>query len=155
MELLIKTIASFFGLGYAPVASGTFGTIGGVLVFWLEKDSPFIIRIVTFLFIFFIGVWAAHNADEIWGTHDNGKIVIDEVAGYFVSILFFDFSWFLAGFAFIAFRFFDITKIYPASYFDKNIKNGFGVMFDDVVAGLYSLIAVYLFYLSGIHYGWL
>jgi phosphatidylglycerophosphatase A len=69
---------------------------------------------------------------------DDGRIVIDELIGYLTAVMFLPFSWSTAIIAFVLFRFFDIFKIFPASWFDTRMKNAFGVVLDDVVAGIYA-----------------
>ena len=80
----------------------------------------------------------------IFAEKDSGKIVIDEVVGYLVTMLAVPFSWPAVVAGFFLFRFFDITKIPPARYFDRQVKNGYGVVLDDVVAGIYACAVLHL-----------
>ncbi len=141
MKGLIRLLASFFGLGYAPVAPGTFGTLGGVLLYFIEGNN-LLIRFLIFLFITLIGIPIADQADKSWETHDNGKIVIDEVAGYLLGVILIPFSWKSAVIAFFLFRFFDVLKIPPANLIDKKMGGGAGVMLDDTISGIYTLIVM-------------
>jgi phosphatidylglycerophosphatase A len=89
------------------------------------------------------GIWAADVADEVWGTHDSGRIVIDEVAGYWVTVAVFDrgdWATLLIGFA--LFRAFDILKPPPIRWLDQNLPGGVGVMLDDVAAGVLGAAAL-------------
>lgn len=91
-----------------------------------------------------VGIWAASAADRHWGTHDSGRIVIDEVAGYMVTMLLVsraDWLMLLAGF--VVFRFFDIVKPPPVRWLDENLPGGFGVVIDDVGAGVYGCALMY------------
>ena len=87
---------------------------------------------------------SAGFGEELWGEHDSGKIVIDEVAGYLVTMTGVAVSWKWAAAGFFLFRFFDISKIEPARYCDRHLKNGYGVVLDDVVAGIYACLALHL-----------
>ncbi len=139
-EKLILILATFFGLGFLPKAPGTFGTLGGVLIYSLcSLLAPnWLLYVVTLLFIG-LSVLIAHKAGKIFNETDDGRIVIDEVAGYLVAALLVpQFSPLMALLLFAAFRLFDITKPWPASFFDKKVKNGFGVTMDDVAAGIYA-----------------
>ena len=139
-EKLILILATFLGLGFLPKAPGTFGTLGGVLIYSLcSLLAPnWLLYVVTLLFIG-LSVLIAHKAGKIFNETDDGRIVIDEVAGYLVAALFVpQFSPLMALLLFAAFRLFDITKPWPASFFDKKVKNGFGVTMDDVAAGIYA-----------------
>jgi phosphatidylglycerophosphatase A len=83
------------------------------------------------------------RAEEIFQEKDSGRIVIDEVAGYLVAMTAVPFSWKAVALGFLLFRFFDITKIPPARFFDRQLKNGYGVVLDDVVAGVYSCLSLH------------
>jgi phosphatidylglycerophosphatase A len=89
------------------------------------------------------GIWAADRADRAWGTHDTGRIVIDEVAGYLVTMTLVDRSHaapLVAGF--VVFRVLDIVKPQPIRWLDRNVPGGFGVVLDDVVAGVLGMVIV-------------
>ena len=148
--MMVRLLASFFGLGYLPFAPGTWGTLGGVLIYFLEGNLFFWWKLLILIIIFFIGIWVADLADRSWGTHDNGKIVIDEVAGYLVGVIIFSFTWQRAIGAFFLFRFFDVLKIPPANIADKKIGGGFGVMVDDTVSGIYTLIVMLFLFKFGV-----
>ncbi len=145
LEFLLKTIATGFGCGYAPIAPGTFGTALGFLIFWLfpyPLSWTFIVGTIT---IFFVGVWASQIAEKFYG-HDASYIVIDEVAGYLISVAYLPISpgrnwWIWTIAAFILFRLFDITKPGPA-YKAQALPGGWGVMVDDLIAGLYTNIVL-------------
>jgi phosphatidylglycerophosphatase A len=145
MRQFILFLSSNAGLGYAPLASGTFGTLAGIPVYWLLANLPPALWLLTVVALFFLACWAAGEAGKIYGVVDDGRIVIDELVGYLVTIAFLPFTWKAAIAGFFLFRFFDIVKPQPARYFDRRIKNGYGVVLDDVVAGLYAALSLRLF----------
>jgi phosphatidylglycerophosphatase A len=135
---LVLFFASGLGLGYAPIAPGTFGTLLGVaLYFFLGRINVFIF-LALLLALLFASFWLADQAEQILFSKDPQMVVIDEVVGYLVTMISFPAGWqyLLAGF--FLFRFFDVTKIWPASYFDRSGKRGFAVVMDDVCAGVYA-----------------
>lgn len=130
--------ATFFGVGRIPKAPGTFGTLAALpiaaLLLWL---GPLWQMGVTLAFIPF-AIFASEAFEKKMGTHDSSQIVIDEVAGLLVTMMWLPMTWqsFVAGF--ILFRFFDILKPYPISYLDKKIQGGVGVVADDLLAGVFA-----------------
>lgn len=137
MNSLIKLIASGFGLGYAPFASGTFGTLLGVLILLLlSKLTPTEYLIFTIV-LFFISVFISSKAEKIYNKKDAGVIVIDEVCGFIVTMAFIQPSLYSILFGFAYFRLFDILKPWPASAFNR-MHGGFAVVLDDVSAGIYA-----------------
>lgn len=144
MRRFILFLSSNAGLGYAPVAAGTFGTLAGIPAYWLLAKLPPLLWLLTVLALFFLSCWAAGEAGRIYGVVDDGRIVIDELIGYLVTIALLPFTWKTAILGFLLFRVFDILKPQPARFCDKKIKNGYGVVLDDVVAGLYAALALRL-----------
>jgi phosphatidylglycerophosphatase A len=137
-------IACGFGSGLSPWAPGTAGTLFawatyGFLRNWMPQDLGFIV-FLTLAFV--VGVSACQITGRALGVIDHGSIVWDEIMPFWTVLLFTPevLLWQLA--AFIGFRFYDITKPYPASFFDQKIKNGFGVMMDDVVAAAYTVLTL-------------
>ena len=144
MQRFVLFLSSNAGLGYAPFAPGTFGTLAGIPVFWLLAPMPAWLYVVTWLGLLAIACWAADLAGKHYGVVDDGRIVIDELVGYLVTVAFLPFNWTNALLGFAFFRLFDIAKPFPASWFDKKMKNGIGVVLDDVAAGVYGAIALQL-----------
>ncbi len=138
-------IATWFGSGLAPKASGTFGTIAAlpfacIVQYNFQSQGLFIVAII----IFFIGWWASNQYMKHYPeNHDPKQIVVDEVAGIFLTLSVLPATWhgYVAGF--IAFRFFDVLKPWPISLADRKIKGGFGVMFDDILAAMYAILTAY------------
>jgi phosphatidylglycerophosphatase A len=140
-KFIIKTFSTFFGLGLLPVAPGTWGTLGA-FVLWIFFLRYMDIRLYVFLVIL-LTVFGTHMAGlaekKLFKKHDSPHIVIDEVCGYFVSMMGVSSGiyWGLAGF--ILFRIFDIWKPYPVNK-AQSLPGGIGIMADDVGAGIYVAI---------------
>jgi phosphatidylglycerophosphatase A len=96
------------------------------------------------LSLLFLSFWIADAAGQIYGVADDGRIVIDELIGYLVTVAFLPWSWNAAILGFFWFRLFDIFKPPPAGWLDKNLKHGVGVVLDDFAAGIYAAIALRL-----------
>lgn len=141
--------ASCLGAGYFPWASGTFATLLAIPVAYLLSHLPsprvWALAIVGYTAL---TVWAANRAGRHYGVADARQIVADEWAGFFVAVAFLPLDWKVATAGFFLFRFFDIFKPWPASFFDR-IKNGFGVTFDDIAAGLWTRAALEVLWRMG------
>lgn len=144
MRGFILIMSTWFGSGLFPVASGTVGTAAAIPFYLLLANAPVTAYIAITVAFTIFSCWIAGRAEEIFLQHDSGKIVIDEVAGYLVTMIGVTLSWQTVVAGFLLFRFFDITKIPPARYFDRSVKSGVGVVLDDVVAGIYSCICLHL-----------
>jgi phosphatidylglycerophosphatase A len=140
-------LAAWGPCGYAPIAPGTFGTLGAIPLYWALTLLPWPAYLAAAAAVTALGVAAAGRAGRYWGHADASPIVIDEVAGYLVTMALVPFSWpaALAGFA--LFRLFDVVKPWPASALDR-VKSGFGVVMDDVAAGVYAWAALQLLRLA-------
>ena len=136
--------ATWGGTGYSPVASGTVGTLAAIPLYLLLARLPLPLYLFTLVPFFFFSCWVAGLAEEIFAEKDSGKIVIDEVIGYLVTMTGAPVSWQGVLLGFFLFRFFDIVKVEPAGYFDRHLKNGYGVVLDDVAAGVYSCALLHL-----------
>jgi len=146
-----KAIATAFGAGYSPIAPGTCGTLAAVPLVWaLSGLSTPVFAAITVL-VTLLGIAAAEHADRAWGTHDAQKIVIDEVAGYMVTMIPFDPAWsrgigrdhwVALAVGVVAFRLFDIVKPPPVRWLDDNLPGGWGVVLDDIAAGVMGAIVV-------------
>lgn len=141
MRAAIIFIASFGYIGYIPVASGTFGSLAAMPLFWvfaaIASASP--VSAILLLGALVAGAcWVAGRADAYLQEHDSHKIVIDEVVGYIAAILFLPLSWQTALAAFFIFRVLDVIKPFPAGWIDANLPGGPGVVLDDVVSGVYT-----------------
>lgn len=140
-------LATWFGFGLINPAPGTWGSLGalpfGLLLFKLTGLWGLVVGIIV---VTLIGYWAADRFEKHTGIHDGKMVVIDEVAGQWIALLpglyFFGIDFLYVLLAFALFRLFDITKPWPASYFDRRVKNAIGVMGDDIIAGLYAALVI-------------
>jgi phosphatidylglycerophosphatase A len=135
-------LAAWGPCGWAPVAPGTAGTLGAIPVFWALRDLPLGLYALTVAAFIALASFAAAAAGRYWKVVDASPIVIDEVAGYLVTMALVPWSWGTAIAGFVLFRVFDVVKPWPASYFDQRVKNGFGVVMDDVAAGAWAWAAL-------------
>ena len=143
MRRLVIIASSWFGSGFSPVASGTVGTAAAIPFYLLIANLSIPVYIVAVAAFTVFSCWVSGRAEGIFQEKDSGRIVIDEVAGYLVAMTAVPFSWKAVALGFLLFRFFDITKIPPARFFDRQLKNGYGVVLDDVVAGVYSCLSLH------------
>ncbi|MDH5728961.1 MAG: phosphatidylglycerophosphatase A [Gammaproteobacteria bacterium] len=142
MLLLAKIIALGFGSGKAPFAPGTFGTLAAIPIFLLMQNLSLLWFAALVLLFFSIGVWACTVYSNYLGVHDHGSIVWDEVVGYLITMIMAPSGWQWVIIGFALFRFFDIIKPWPINWLDKRVHGGFGIMIDDVLAGIYALIVL-------------
>lgn len=138
-------IATFFGAGLGKPGPGTYGSVAAMLLWALAgiglHASPQLLLILLLAGIFFsiaLGVPAATIAARESGRHDPGFVVIDEVAGQWITLLFSPADWRHGLIALVLFRLFDITKPFPVRRLER-LPEGWGIVFDDVAAGLYAL----------------
>lgn len=139
---LVILFATFFYLGYSPIASGTAGSLGALLLVWLLGTSQAFVFPGIAALLFFLGVYASSVIQKETGIADHGIIVIDEVVGIFLTFTFIQITPLNLCLGFFLFRFFDIFKLPPASTVDRRLKNGWGVMLDDVFAGVYANLSL-------------
>jgi len=139
------TVATFFGAGFGKPAPGTWGSVAAVVLWagyaWALHPAPHTLLAVLLIGIaltLVLGVPAATIAARESGRHDPGFVVIDEVAGQWIALLFSPVDWRHALIALVLFRLFDITKPFPARQLES-LPQGWGIVFDDVAAGLYAL----------------
>ncbi len=139
MRFLSKIIATVFFIGYIPFAPGTFGSLAALAFIWIFR--PDILTLLAILITIFIaGVSSSHAVEKDTGIKDGRYIVIDEFAGYLASVIFLPLT---AGYliaAFFLFRFFDILKPPPIRNVEKTFHGGLGIMFDDLLAGIFTNI---------------
>ena len=136
MPFAVRAFASGLFTGYVPVASGTVGSLLGLLLYALPgAEDPWILLGVAFV-VFIFGVRASSLMERALG-HDPRQVTVDEIVGMWVSLLFLPKSWTVAIAAFFLFRLLDIAKPFPARRFDR-LSGGLGIMLVDVVAGLYT-----------------
>jgi phosphatidylglycerophosphatase A len=140
---------SFFGVGFAPFAPGTFGTLATLpFLYALGRfNPPFFFFIPFILILTFVSSFIAEHVQKKYSIHDPQWIVIDEVIGMSITWLFTkEHTLFHLIIQFGLFRFFDIVKVWPASFFDKKITHGAGTILDDVVSGIYAGLVYLIIY---------
>ena len=147
MKIIYKAFATALGAGYSPFAPGTAGAIVGCIALWLfEKYNLVSTTSTPILFIGLItgttvlGIIATNNLEKEWGK-DPQKVVIDEVIGLWITMMFIPFTWLNLLIAFVLFRFFDIAKPLGIRKME-NLGGGLGVMADDMLAGIYGNIVL-------------
>ena len=136
-------IAFGFGAGLVPVAPGTWGTLLAFPLFWLLQpwtDTPEFLLAAAILFG--LGVWACDATGRALGVADHGGMVWDETVAFLLVLFFTPSALHWQALAFLIFRLFDILKPPPIRYYDRTLKNGFGVMFDDLIAAFYTLLVL-------------
>ena len=121
-------------------APGTFGTLAAIPLYLLMATLPWTVYLLLTVMAFFLGIYICHRASQNLGVHDHGGIVCDEFVGLWITLFLVpnEWHWLLTGF--LLFRFFDIVKPFPIKWLDKKVKGGFGIMIDDVIAGLFAWI---------------
>jgi phosphatidylglycerophosphatase A len=137
-------IAFGFGAGLARAAPGTCGTLAAWPLAWVLAAAHPAVAFPLIALLFLLGVWACGVTAAHLGVHDHGAMVWDEIVAFFVVTAFLprELAWQLAGF--VVFRAFDIGKPPPIRWFERRYRGGFGVMFDDLVAAGYTLLALAL-----------
>jgi len=138
-------LAFGFGLGTLPLIPGTWGTLGGVLFYWLLSGLPLKFYVLVVLSGSIAGCWICEKVSKDIGQYDYSGVVFDEIAGYCITMTAVPASLFNLCAGFILFRIFDIIKPWPIRWIDEHIKNGFGMMFDDVLAGILACAVLQLF----------
>ncbi len=143
-DYFIKLSATFFFLGYSPIAPGTVGTIGAVFLFLLVMFVPQIYYLIFVSIFTAFSIFVSNKCLTFYDNKDPGEVVIDEVCGFLFTMIFIPFSWINIIMGFILFRIFDIIKPYPIKKIE-NLKGGYGIVLDDVLAGLYANIIMQIF----------
>ncbi|HPL51816.1 MAG TPA: phosphatidylglycerophosphatase A [Candidatus Cloacimonas sp.] len=138
-------LATLCGIGFIPVMPGTFGSLLAYGIYMLFSGSPFqgkalFYALPALIVLCLIAVFLSTKAEKTLG-RDNGSIVIDEFCGYYVSVLFLPHSWLIGLYAFALFRVFDIAKPFPIKKVQE-LPGGWGVVTDDIIAGIYTNILI-------------
>ena len=137
---LALTIATVFGVGYAPIAPGTFGSAAGLLLWWLlPASTP--VQAAAIIVLFVAGSWGGSVAERHFGRTDPGQVVADEVMGMLITLFLNPVGWRGALAGFLLFRIFDVIKPYPANRLEQ-LHGGIGVMADDAMAAVYANLAL-------------
>jgi len=139
----VQLLALGFGSGLASKAPGTFGTLAAIPLYFLFFEYSFFVQSLVIVISFFIGIYLCQATADALGVHDHPAIVWDEFVGFWLTMLPLSFlgmklEWYWLVIGFILFRFFDIVKPWPIRIVDRKVSGGFGIMFDDVLAGVYA-----------------
>lgn len=140
----IHLLAFGFGSGAMPKAPGTWGTLAAVPLYLLMQPLALPLYLLLLLLLALLGVWLCHRTASDMGVHDHPGIVWDEFVGFFITMIAAPAGWVWIVVGFILFRFFDILKPWPIRWVDTHVHGGFGIMFDDVLAGLMALACMQL-----------
>ena len=140
----IQFLAFGFGSGLAPKAPGTFGTLAAVPIYWFIADWSLLEYSALIVVTAVLGIWICGAASRQLNVHDHPGIVWDEFVGYWITMwaVPVDWVWILAGF--VVFRVFDIAKPWPINVLDKKVAGGFGIMIDDILAGVMACITLHI-----------
>jgi phosphatidylglycerophosphatase A len=133
-------IATGFYSGYLPKAPGTWGSLVGLLLFFLLHTLNLQIYLAVVAAIFVIGTFAAGEAEKIMDRKDPGLVVIDEIVGILITMIAIPATPLAMALGFVLFRIFDIWKPFPIRLIDQRFHGGLGIMLDDIVAGIFSLV---------------
>lgn len=144
MDRFATVVASGFGSGYSPVAPGTAGSLVG-LVLWLPlASSPPVVSVSAMLLVTALGIWAGDRTARRLQRKDPGLVVVDEIAGMWVTLMFLPLTPLSAALGFFCFRVMDVFKPWPARRFEQ-LPGGLGIMADDLMAGVYANLLLRLF----------
>jgi phosphatidylglycerophosphatase A len=146
MKHFTLLLATGFGVGYSPRAPGTLGTLVAILIYYFLSKISSPLYEITLIGFFFLSVWVSENGERFLGKKDDQRIVIDEIIGFLITMLWVPKTIRFVIIGFLLFRFFDILKPFPIRRFEKGFKGGFGVVLDDVVAGVYANIVLRLIF---------
>jgi phosphatidylglycerophosphatase A len=133
-------LATGFGVGYSPIVPGTLGTLLAIPVYYFLSNISSPLYEITLIGFFFLSVWISANAEIAFGKKDDQRIIIDEIVGFLITMLWVPKTIRFVIIGFLLFRVFDILKPFPIRRLEKGFKGGFGVVLDDVVAGVYGNI---------------
>ncbi|MBM4174749.1 MAG: phosphatidylglycerophosphatase A [Ignavibacteria bacterium] len=142
-EKIALSLSTFFSVGYFPFASGTVASFFALIIYWIIPGFEKI-GILTVLIVIFsiLGIWSGTIGEKKFG-YDPPQVVIDEVVGMWISLLFIPKTIILSALSFFLFRMFDIVKPYPANV-SQSLKGGYGIMMDDIIAGIYTILTIQL-----------
>jgi phosphatidylglycerophosphatase A len=136
-------LAFGFGSGLSPKAPGTMGTLAAIPLWWLLAQLPLTSYLIVVSIAAVVGIAICGRAADQMGVHDHGGIVWDEFIGFWIAMAALPITWQSVVLGFVLFRVFDILKPWPISWLDKKVSGGFGIMIDDVIAGLAAAVVIY------------
>lgn len=143
----VHFLALGFGSGLIKPAPGTWGTLSAVplyLLLLMFMSSSSVAYLSIILISFLVGVYLCGQTAKDVGVHDHGAIVWDEIVGFLITMAFVPLTWSNVVLGFVLFRFFDIIKPWPIKLLDRHVHGGFGIMIDDVLAGIFAWVLLIL-----------
>lgn len=143
----VHFLALGFGSGLIKPAPGTWGTLSAIplyllMLMFMSSSSMLYMAIIVVSFV--LGIYLCGKTAADVGVHDHGAIVWDEIVGFFITMMFVPLTWPNVLLGFLLFRFFDILKPWPIKLLDKHVHGGFGIMIDDVLAGVFAWVLLML-----------
>ena len=141
MIRVILLLATGLGAGYSPLVPGTMGTLLAIPVFLLLSCIPSPVYEWTIIAFFFLACWVSDKAQSYWGKKDDQRIVIDEIMGFLTAMMWLPKTALFVALGFVLFRLFDIVKPPPVRRLEQ-VRGGYGVVLDDVMAGIYANIVL-------------
>lgn len=138
----VHFLAFGFGSGLSPFAPGTAGTLAAIPLYLLFSPLPLLAYLLVVLAISLAGIWICGESSRRLGVHDYGGIVWDEFAGFLLTMTAAPAGWVWIVAGFFLFRLFDVWKPWPVRVADRDMKGGLGIMLDDILAGVYSWLAL-------------
>lgn len=140
----IKVAATGFGSGLIPFTPGTAGTIVGIPLYLIFSHFSWLLYLIAVLALSFLAIYVSQEAEKIFNEKDPSCIVIDEIVGFQFTMFLITPTVLHIFLGFLLFRFFDITKFFPASLCERKLPGGYGVVGDDIIAGIYANILLLL-----------
>jgi len=138
----IHFLAFGFGSGLAPKAPGTCGTLAAIPLYLLIQNLEWYFYLGIVLIAFLAGIWICDKTSKDLGVHDHPGIVWDEIVGYLLTMFLAPTGWLWIAIGFGLFRLYDIWKPWPINVLDKQVRGGFGIMLDDVIAAVYAWVGL-------------
>ncbi|MGA1845521.1 phosphatidylglycerophosphatase A [Deferribacter abyssi] len=145
MHKFLKWTATGLNVGFVEYMPGTFGTLVAVPLVLLTGVFSIFVKFIFFIILFITGIIASEYYQHYYDKEDPSEVVIDEIAAYYFIMIFFPITYMNLLLSFFVFRIFDIWKPYPIKIIEKSISGGVGIMIDDIIAALYTLIVMLLF----------
>ena len=147
-EKLALCFASWFGAGLMPGAPGTFGTLTAVPLVLVLNHLGALYEGLALLLLVPLAIWSSNVCERCLRQNDPPEVVVDEVAGFLLTLFLLPLSWLTLCLGFVLFRVFDIVKPFPIRWFEKKLTGGTGVVLDDLMAGVYANLSLRLVLLS-------
>lgn len=141
-QKLALCLSLWFGAGLMPVAPGTFGTLAALPIAVFKNNFGTFYEVLILAIVILVAVWASGVSEKLLGRVDPSEVVIDEVAGFLMTIFLLPASWLNLTLGFFLFRFYDILKPFPIGTLERRVKGGAGIVVDDLLAGVYGNLSV-------------